>query len=139
MDESWRRTRTGFTLLELLVSVAIIALLAAITMIGIGEINAKKRDANRIARLKEINNALNLYINTAIQYPVYEGVITGSDPVSTALENSDSISKTPLDPLNSDQHVFTYSSDGTTFRIGFCLETNSIKGYSKGCGNKISP
>ncbi len=133
------KNNRGFTLIELLVSVAIIALLSAIVIISISGINAKKRDANRIARLQEINNALNLYHNNALRYPIYDGIITGSDAMSAALENADAISKTPLDPLNSGQYLFTYSSDGSDFVLGFCLETASIKGYNEGCGNEISP
>ncbi len=133
------KTDKGFTLIELLVSIAIIALLSALVIVSISGINAKKRDATRIAHLKELNNALNLYNNSVMHYPIYEGPITGSDAVSEALEDTGAIAKTPLDPLNSGVYVFSYSSKGDSFTIGFCLETDSIKEYRKGCGNKISP
>ena len=134
-----RIKRRGFTLLELMVSTAIIAIIAAIVVVSISGINAKKRDAARVSRLNSLNKALNIYYNGALKYPEYEGEINGSDPVSEKLLDAGAISGIAVDPLNSPPYVFNYSSDGTSFTITFCLETNSIKEYRKGCGNKISP
>ena len=132
--------KKGFTLIELIVSIAIIAVLSAMIFVSIKEAKIKSRDAQRIANMREINNALNLYENANSQYPIYTGNITGSDPMSIALKNTKSMLITPTDPLNSAPYIYTYSSsDGTTFTLGFCLETNTIQGYSQGCGNTITP
>jgi prepilin-type N-terminal cleavage/methylation domain-containing protein len=130
--------KKGFTLIELLVSIAIIALILSVAIISISNTNAKKRDAIRIANMNEIFKALSLYQNEIQKYPIYTGNITGSDLMSTTLQNADTISKVPTDPLDSYNYIYT-SANGTDFTLGFCLETNTIKGYSQGCGNTISP
>jgi len=130
--------KKGFTLIELLVVVAIMALLLALAVVSISNTNAKKRDALRMANMNEISKALSLYINQTQKYPIYTGNITGSDSMSTTLQNAGAISKVPTDPLADYNYTYT-SSNGTTFTLGFCLETNTIKGYSQGCGNTITP
>ncbi len=132
--------KRGFTIIELLVSVAIIALLTAIVMVSISTTKSKNRDTNRMSQLHEINNALNLYHTGNQRFPIYTGNITGTDAMSTVLENSGAISEVPIDPLNSAPYIYTYTSaDGTNFSMGFCLETDTIQGYSQGCGNIITP
>jgi len=130
--------KSGFTIIELLVVIAIMALLLAMAIVSISNINTKKRDAIRVTNMKEIFKALALYQNQTQKYPVYTGNITGLDTMSTTLETADAISKVPTDPLASYNYTYT-SSDGSTFTLGFCLETDSIKGYSQGCGNTMSP
>ena len=128
----------GFTLVELLVVVAIMALLLAIAMVGTEKINKQKRDAIRMANMNEIVKALSLYMNDKGQYPVYTGSITGADAMSTVLKSAGVISTVPTDPLAGQDYTYT-SSDGKNFTLGFCLETDTIKGYAQGCGNTISP
>ena len=51
----------GFTLIEILIVVAIIAILASVVLIGLGPTQRSGRDARRISDLSEISNALELY------------------------------------------------------------------------------
>jgi len=68
----------AFTLIELLVVVSIIGLLASIVVVALGGSRSEARDAKRIADLKQIRNALELYFNKYGYYPPsYCGV--GSD------------------------------------------------------------
>ncbi len=130
--------KKGFTIIELLIVIAIMALLLATVFINISNTNAKKRDTIRMANMNEISKALALYQNQTQKYPIYTGNITGSDSMSLVLQNANLISKVPIDPLSSYNYAYT-SANGTTFTLGFCLETNTIKGYSQGCGNTITP
>jgi prepilin-type N-terminal cleavage/methylation domain-containing protein len=132
--------KKGFTLIELMVSIAIIGILASLMYINITGIKAKQRDAQRLMRVNEIAKALNIYFANAQLYPVYTGNITGSDTMTQAVEAAGSISQIPTDPINSGSYVFGYeSTNGTDFTISFCLETDTIQGYSQGCGNTIKP
>lgn len=132
------KRKTGFTLIELLVSIAIIGLLGAITTINITKIRMKQRDAKRMSDVREIVKALNLYQNQLGKYPTYDGTITGGDTMSQELENGQTIAQTPTDPLPPSSYKYK-SDDGTDFTITFCLETDSIQGYSPGCENTVKP
>ena len=54
-------TNRGFTLIELLVVVAIIGMLASVVIAALGNTRAKARDARRLADLKQLQTALELY------------------------------------------------------------------------------
>jgi len=55
------QTSKGFTLIELLVVIAIIGLLATMAVVSFGNAQSKARDAKRIADVKQIMKALELY------------------------------------------------------------------------------
>jgi len=134
--------KRGFTILELLVVVAIIAVLLSATAIVMSSSRAKSRDATRMAELRQIQNALNLYFTANNAFPVFatETTITGDDAFSLALENAGTIDEVPTDP-NHPATPYTYQSnaEGTTYILSFCLETDTIAGFSQGCGNTLTP
>ncbi len=61
--------RRGFTLIEILVVVALLGLIASIILVSISNSRMKARDARRIADLREVMKALDLYCNENGQYP----------------------------------------------------------------------
>ena len=122
----------GFTLVELLVVVAIIGLLVTMVLINIQNSKQKARDVRRVSDINNIATALALYHNDNNAYPIYTGNLTGSDAVSTALRNAQLISSVPLDPLNQDStncgflsgYRYYYNSiDGSNYILWYCLET----------------
>ncbi|MFH1129215.1 MAG: prepilin-type N-terminal cleavage/methylation domain-containing protein [Patescibacteria group bacterium] len=129
-----KKTKIGFTLVELLVVVAIIGLLGGMVVISIQNVKAKSRDTKRTTDVNSINTALGLYHNTYSTYPSFSGFITGSDAFSVALKGSGLISTVPVDPLNSGDYKYYYQSDadGQDFYFEYYLETNSISGKSAG-------
>ncbi len=64
----------GFTLIELLVVISIIGLLSSIVLTSVNSARAKARDARRIADLKQIQLALELYYADNNAYPFISGV-----------------------------------------------------------------
>lgn len=60
---------TGFTLTELLVTIAIIVALTGIILANIGGSRSKARDATRVSDVGQIGLALNLYYDRCGQYP----------------------------------------------------------------------
>ena len=64
------RKAKGFTLIELLVVIAIIGLLSTLAVVALNSARQKARDAKRVADIKQVQTALELYFNDAEGYPV---------------------------------------------------------------------
>lgn len=129
----------GFTVIEMLVVVAIFGILSSFILARVVSAKANARDAKRVESVRQLENALELYEKSASAYPVCnpEAVINGeSDCVSSALISTNVMSRTPTDPIGgssgscgvSDSFVYCYlSADGRTYTIRYHLETDSIK------------
>jgi len=59
----------GFTLVEILIVIAIIGILTSIGLVTFNSSQIKSRDAKRKAHLQQISSALELYYNDKGQYP----------------------------------------------------------------------
>lgn len=71
----------GFTLIELLTTVTIIGLLSTIGTVSYGFIRMKARDAKRVADIRTIRNAIEIYFEQNSSYPGAppQGVILGTE------------------------------------------------------------
>ncbi|MCI0620053.1 prepilin-type N-terminal cleavage/methylation domain-containing protein [Candidatus Wolfebacteria bacterium] len=130
----------GFTLIELLVVIVIIGILSGIVLASLNESRAKSRDARRVQDLHQIENALAIYSANNGLYPVAatEVTLTGSDTASTALIGGGMIPSMPQDPNNLAQYTYQTNAGGTTYTLGFCMETSSIGDYTADCDNTIT-
>ncbi len=100
----------GFTLIELLVVISIIGLLSTVISIALANARQRARDTKRLADVRQLRLALDIYYNqNNSTYPdpdpntggMCGGWNTSSyDPFITALKNTGVTSKVPVDPLN---------------------------------------
>ena len=128
--------RKGFTLIEILIVVAIIAILASVVLVGLGPTQSLGRDARRVSDLHEVQNGLELYYNAKGAYPVAaKGVWTGAGSLTTDLTGAGlQINSVPQDPSGG-AATYQYGTDaaGTTYILGANLENGtggSWNGYA---------
>jgi len=116
------RREKGFTLIEILIVVAIIAILASVVLIGLGPTQQAGRDARRLSDLHQIQNGLELFYNKCGYYPgtapagaCTNGATTGFAEMSAALlpgAANIGVNTVPKDPTNSGAHVYYYRTNG---------------------------
>lgn len=127
----WAKQK-GFTIVELLIVIVVIAILAAITIVAINGIQSKARDTAKYADAKAIIKALELYKVKNGAYPLMSGTnVTGTAicgshnngySYSDATDNTwlrdlvadGIVSKVPAAPGNNCTSFYRYLSPGAT-------------------------
>jgi len=109
----------GFTLIEMLIVITIIALLASIILVGMGGARAKARDARRIADLRNVQNALELYFSSKSVYPS----ATTWDGLATVLTEVN-VNRIPIDPNPGSGYQYCPGTDNLSYTLAAQLETD---------------
>jgi type II secretion system protein G len=151
----------GFTLIELLVVIAIIGLLASVVLLALNSARAKSRDAKRLADVRQIASALELYFNDVSAYPsIGYGTsaefgtanTSAANPSGTVVQLTPTyIGLIPTAPTPQDGNCaasgangnrYWYQSNGSTYTLTFCLG-QSTGGYtcptSGACTRTLTP
>ncbi|MGB9848060.1 MAG: type II secretion system protein [Minisyncoccia bacterium] len=117
-----RNKNKGFTLIEMLVVIAVIGLLAALILVGLSSFRTRGRDTRRIADLKEVQNGLEVYYMKNGTYPT--GINTWTDLENALTSAGIGITSIPKDPTNGSPYQYVYGVDGTGqhYVIGATIE-----------------
>lgn len=102
--------KRGFTLIEILIAVAIIGILVSVIFATIQGARKKSRDAQRVSDITQIQTALRVYKDAEGEYPIYpNGELIGD---GTGLEEllADYLPSAIKDPLNSGPNRYYYDS-----------------------------
>jgi len=118
MKHSIKHRAGGFTLIELLVVIAIIGILTGIVATSLGSARPKARDTKRVADIRQIQLALEIYYDTVNQYP--------KELSSLKTEtNGGTLSKVPVDPQTGLDYYYAYKTVNnkvTAYHVGADLE-----------------
>lgn len=117
--------RKGFTLIEILIVVAIIGILASVVLVGLGPVQRRGRDARRISDLRQVQTGLELYYN---KHGIYPSTSDWPTLQSTLKGDSLGISNVPDDP-SSGKH-YQYASDGASYVVAANLEDSTNPAFT---------
>ena len=139
-----KNQKKGFTLIELLVVIAIIGLLATLSILALNQARARARDAKRIADVRQMQTALEMYYNEVGDYPDTGGVVVGSPIKSPDPANNVYLAAVPKPPTPYDgtecadlaADAYTYAKTGlgvsgdASYTINYCLGAtiNDVEG-----------
>jgi len=102
----------GFTLVELLIVLAIIGLLSSVVIASTTQSRSKARDVRRIGDLKEIQLALAIYYDVNKFYPAS----------LTTLVTDRYLASIPVDPDATRSYEYSQLNSGKTYCLGANLE-----------------
>ncbi len=125
----------GFTLVELVVVIAIIAVLSTLIVVSLDNAKMTGRDARRVSDIKQLQLALKLFYNDTGYYPT---AITAGRSIANG--GSNYLLRVPSNPAphadngcaDSD-YVYTQLDGGERYSLSFCLgdRTDDLSGGPK--------
>ncbi|MFH2061590.1 MAG: prepilin-type N-terminal cleavage/methylation domain-containing protein [Candidatus Beckwithbacteria bacterium] len=120
----------GFTFIEMLVVITIIAVLTMIGVTSFGVANRKARDGKRKGDLEQIRAALEIYYTDESDYPPSLTFGTG-----TITNGSDTyMNPVPNDPLSTQTYVYTSVALSKSYDLYALLEGEAGTAYTSDCG-----
>jgi prepilin-type N-terminal cleavage/methylation domain-containing protein len=121
----------GFTLIELMVTIAIIAILTTIITANFSGARAKSRDAKRVSDVAQVQLALEFYFDRCNAYPAslaIPAVGTTDATCPTGINLGTYISKIPTPPAGASDTSYVYAvntAPATDYVIKAVLEASS--------------
>lgn len=128
----------AFTLIELLITIAIIGLLTAIVVTSLAPSRGKARDAKRISDVSNIQFALSLYFDRCKQYPstLTTGASNGCPTTPVAITFADFMPVVPTQPGGT---VYDYAiKDSGGSKIDYILHTR-LESYNDVIKDALPP
>ena len=122
--------KQGFTMVELIVVIAIIGIISTIAMIAVGHARAKARDTRRLNDIDQIQTALLLFYRDQNRFPSSDEFVVGNSLALVSGSNTTTYmtqipsSPTPADgTCNNNDNYYRYipSSNQKQYVIYYCL------------------
>jgi general secretion pathway protein G len=134
MKNNHFKKHKGFTLLELLVVIAVAAVLVTIVAFGLTGARESARDGRRRADLESIRGALEFYRSDCGRYPAavtFGSPLVGSGTPARCSSSNTYLRIVPADPVSGRNYIYSVNGSGTTYEICASLEAG---GTTVSCG-----
>jgi len=129
----------GFTLIEMLIVIAVISILAGIVLVGITGFQSSARDTKRVGDMRTVQNSLELFYTRCGHYPVGTGgcadaasgttgdnnTFTDWADLETSLAAANVADRLPNDPREGSTYEYTSGDGGFAYVLKAILENNS--------------
>jgi prepilin-type N-terminal cleavage/methylation domain-containing protein len=122
--------KKGFTLVELMVVITVIAILMTIAIVSFTRIQKQARDTKRKADIRTLETALQAYYTELQHYPIQPTVLDAGSALSSFL-SPNYIPSIPTAPLGSastngnTSYMYISDTNGFTYSLCTALETAS--------------
>jgi len=123
--------RRGFTLVELMIVITVIAILAAIAVASFTRVQKQARDTKRKADVRALQTALQVYFTEKGAYPISASPTIITTPLNVLTTPTAYISTLPTAPGGTTGTNVSYmyiSSDGTKYGLCNQMEVNYTNG-----------
>lgn len=120
----------GFTLIEVLIVLAIIGILVSYILASLSEARRRSRDTQRVTDIRELRSALELYFDAFKSYPPSTGICDTANGNFMGLQllAPEYISVIRTDPITRDCFAYatpTASGAQLTYHLGISLEQST--------------
>ena len=107
-------TTRAFTLVELMIVIAIIGMMASVVLASLADSQRRARDTRRIDDLRQIQKALELYVTDHYTYPKEGANMNGNISTNATFKNAIApyLKGVPVDPAGINNATFYYYYDG---------------------------
>lgn len=135
------KRKQGFTLIEVLVAVTIVAVLTAAGVISYSSVNKRSRDAKRKSDIEQLRSALEMYRTDYSYYPKVNTVnfnnVSNLDPLLV----SDYLPGIPTDPQVSGTVFYRYKatdpSGGQYYGYCLCAKLETLSANDSNCADTL--
>ena len=135
-----KKKQFGFTLIEVMVAVSIVAILTVLSLSSISGVRKSSRDGKRKADLEQVRSALEIYRSDCQTYPASlptpTGALVGSGS-GNCLATNTYLSTMPSDPISGTYNYYYNRSGTNTYSVCAYLELGG-SGVSGTCGSGIT-
>lgn len=109
----------GFTFIEIAIVIAIIGIIASLTLTGLNSVRANSRDTKRVSDISQIQTALEMYKRENYVYPA---VLTPGMPLVVGTQTY--LDTIPVSPgaITGDTYTYVQDNSGLSYHINYVLE-----------------